>query len=110
MGRGGQDKQPFRFLLNRSKAIGTNLYLMMYPRPKLASMLCAHPERATDVHAMLSQITAHELRGEGRVYGGGLYKIEPGELGRISALAFKERWPELGESFKCIEEPTLFPL
>jgi hypothetical protein len=40
-------------------------------------------------------VTGHELRGEGRVYGGGLNKIEPSELARISASAFVDRWPEL---------------
>ena len=29
------------------------------------------------------------------MYGGGLNKIEPSELGRISTAAFVERWPEL---------------
>lgn len=95
MGRGSDDKQPFRFIWNRSKAIGTNLYLMLYPQNSLAAMLRRHPDRAEAIHAFLGQITGHELRGEGRVYGGGLNKIEPSELARISATSFVELWPEL---------------
>jgi len=95
MGRGSDDKQPFRFIWNRSKAIGTNLYLMLNPQNSLAAMLRQHPDRAEAVHALLGQVTGHELRGEGRVYGGGLNKIEPSELARISATSFVELWPEI---------------
>ena len=95
MGRGSDDKPPFRFIWNRSRAIGTNLYLMLYPQNSLAAMLRRHPDRAEAVHALLSQVTGHELRGEGRVYGGGLNKIEPSELARISATSFVELWPEI---------------
>jgi adenine-specific DNA-methyltransferase len=95
MGRGSADKQPFRFIWNRSKAIGTNLYLMLYPQNSLAAMLRRHPDRAEAVHALLGQVTGHELRGEGRVYGGGLNKIEPSELARISAASFVKCWPEI---------------
>jgi len=95
MGRGSGDKPPFRFIWNRSMAIGTNLYLMLYPQNSFAEMLRQHPNRAEAVHALLGQVTGHELRGEGRVYGGGLNKIEPSELARISATAFVELWPEI---------------
>jgi adenine-specific DNA-methyltransferase len=96
MGRGADQKRPFRFIWNRSQAIGTNLYLMLYPRNGLAAMLRQHAARATDVFALLGQVTGNELRGEGRVYGGGLNKIEPNELSRISAAPFIRQWPELG--------------
>lgn len=98
MGRGSDHKQPFRFIWNRSQAIGTNLYLMLYPRNGLALMLRQHTDRAADVFALLRQITGHELRGEGRVYGGGLNKIEPNELARVSAAAFVRRWPDFSSA------------
>ncbi|MCX5724247.1 MAG: N-6 DNA methylase [Nitrospirae bacterium] len=108
MGRGSQDKQPFRFIWNRSAAIGTNLYLMLHPQNGLSAMLRKHPERSADVHELLRSVTGHELRGEGRVYGGGLNKIEPKELGRISAVPFVDRWPELTRSMERNSAPQLF--
>lgn len=108
MGRGTADKQPFRFIWNRSHAISTNLYLMLTPHKSLASMLKRHPERMGDLFSLLGRITGDELRGEGRVYGGGLNKIEPRELGRISAALLIERWPELGETLRKSETQSLF--
>ncbi len=104
MGRGSDTKQPFRFIWNRSQAIVTNLYLMLYPKHGLARMLRDQSDRAAEVFDLLRQVTGHELRGEGRVYGGGLNKIEPSELARISAVSFVSRWPELGTQGQHQEE------
>lgn len=107
MGRGTKDKAPFRFIWNRSAAIATNLYLMLTPQRGLATMLQAHPERAAWIHQWLGQVTGDELRGEGRVYGGGLNKIEPKELARISAQQLLAHWPEIG--FVGNTQGELFP-
>lgn len=34
---------------------------------------------------ILNRITPHQLLSEGRVYGGGLHKVEPKELAQIPA-------------------------
>jgi hypothetical protein len=108
MGRGSDEKQPFRFIWNRSQAIGTNLYLMLYPTRAMTALLNQNSQNAATVHRLLNEVTGYELRGEGRVYGGGLNKIEPSELGRISAAPFLIRWPELKNDLKKLETASLF--
>jgi hypothetical protein len=98
MGRGAYNAHPFRFILNRSNAIAPNVYLMLYPIGLLAELLHRKPDADVEVLALLSEITADELKGEGRTYGGGLHKIEPQELARLPAAAFIRRFPELAFS------------
>jgi hypothetical protein len=104
MGRGADEKRPFRFIWNRSQAIATNLYLMLYPRSPLAEVLLHDECAGAAVFELLGEVTGDELRGEGRAYGGGLHKIEPRELGRVLASKFAERWPTLGNCVRRQKE------
>ncbi len=87
MGRnlGAKRSKPFRFILNRSDAIASNVYLMLYPKAALQKALTSSPELEIAVWNFLNSIEADELLGQGRVYGGGLYKMEPAELGNVPA-------------------------
>ncbi len=81
MGRSqSKSSRPFRFILNHSKAIASNVYLMMYPKPKLAVVLSSYPEQLKVVWQALNSIPMQDLVHEGRVYGDGLHKLEPKEL------------------------------
>lgn len=85
MGRTRNGKQPFRFIWNRSQATAHNVYLMLYPIGPLRLALKQHPDLYAHVFEALQRITPTQLIAEGRVYGGGLYKVEPKELAQISA-------------------------
>jgi hypothetical protein len=85
MGRSRDGKHPFRFLWNRSQATAHNVYLMLYPTGPLRAALKRHPELHANVFEALQRITPEQLITEGRVYGGGLHKVEPRELAQIPA-------------------------
>lgn len=85
MGRLRPDKKhPFRFLLNKSIATVSNVYLAMYPTPRLQSYLTKKPDLIEVFWNALNNMTIEQILSEGRVYGGGLYKLEPKELSNIS--------------------------
>jgi len=70
----------FRFILNNSKATVTNSYLALYPRKNLSEKFAATPSLKRTVWELLNDMTSDSLYNEGRIYGGGLQKIEPKEL------------------------------
>ena len=99
--------KPFRFILNKSKATAANVYLLLYPKPALAKALASNPALVRKVWEFLSRIDAATLLGEGRVYGGGLYKMEPKELANVPAAPIAALLPTAqsrpasqGEMFK----------
>ena len=84
LGRGDtKSGRPFRFILNGSRATVANVYLAMYPTPLLARALVRDPGLIRNVCQVLNEITPDQLLGEGRVYGGGLHKLEPKELANV---------------------------
>ncbi len=94
MGRGLSSRsKPFRFILNRSKATAANVYLMLYPKQPLSDALAGDPALALEIWRFLNSIPSETLLGEGRVYGGGLYKMEPKELANVPAAAIMALLP-----------------
>lgn len=94
MGRGLERRaKPFRFILNQSKATAANVYLLLYPKPALARALAEDPQLGRKVWKFLDAIPPATLLGEGRVYGGGLYKMEPNELANVPATAIGAMLP-----------------
>ena len=75
---------PFRFILNHSQALATNVYLLLYPRPELSNAIEQNPALKRMVWSILTAIDPDAFLREGRIYGGGLHKMEPRELGRVA--------------------------
>ena len=75
---------PFRFILNHSKAVAANGYLMLYPTPFLERIFQRKPKLIRTVWETLNAIELEALVSEARVYGDGLYKLEPKELANVS--------------------------
>lgn len=81
MGRqSDSNNSAFRFILNNSKATVTNSYLALYPHKSLLNSFDRKPALKRIVWEMLNGMTPDSLHDEGRIYGGGLQKIEPKEL------------------------------
>jgi len=102
-----RSKSPFRFILNHSKATTANVYLLLYPKPDLAASLSDHPELYQKVWKALSSIAAEILMEEGRVYGGGLHKLEPKELANVSADSVLRIFSD-GAKFRMRRQMELF--
>ena len=85
IGRSDHEGRPFRFLLNNSKATATNVYLCLYPQPLLANQLRDRTDALRPMWRALNSISRETLLGNGRVYGGGMHKLEPKELANVPA-------------------------
>jgi adenine-specific DNA-methyltransferase len=79
MGRAHQSTPPIRFFWNRSDAIVTNTYLMLYPRPGLARLLVS-VATYRGLFAVLQDAAQENMIERLRMHADGLYKIEPRDL------------------------------
>lgn len=85
IGRSGSLREnAFRFIFNQSNAIVNNSYLILYPKGILLDILNKHPELNEKVFDVISGITDEAMMDEGRIYGGGMRKMEPMELAKVS--------------------------
>ncbi len=91
MGRKGDGRKPFRFLWNKSQATAHNVYLLLYPRGGLQEALARDPSLHGAVFAALQSLDTEIIASNGRVYGGGLYKLEPRELANIPGAVVVEK-------------------
>lgn len=82
-----QDSRPFRFILNHSQATAANTYHLLYPKKPVAAVLASDPVKRHAVWQALNAIAPEVMIGGGRVYGGGLHKVEPRELGSLPAYS-----------------------
>jgi hypothetical protein len=91
LGRGNvKSGRPFRFILNQSQATVTNVYLVLYPKPNLVQAISENPLLIRGVWEILNQISPKTMLEEGRVYGGGLHKLEPRELSNVPVQPLAE--------------------
>ncbi|CAN5527292.1 hypothetical protein BH11ARM2_BH11ARM2_01850 [soil metagenome] len=82
MGRPKEGQPLFRIIRNRSKATATNVYLLLYPKPWLVK--ADYDGGLIDrICTELRLLSSGAFTSEGRVYGGGLHKMEPKELARL---------------------------
>ena len=108
IGRGDtKNGRPFRFILNNSQATVSNVYLILYPKDTLKRALMDNPALKKQVWKVLNEISPKTMVSEGRVYGGGMYKLEPKELGNVPATAIAGLLPELVRS-KRVKQVEIF--
>ncbi|HKQ39729.1 MAG TPA: SAM-dependent DNA methyltransferase, partial [Verrucomicrobiae bacterium] len=86
MGRGRKGLPPIHFYWNKSDAIATNTYLMLYPNPSLAKILEENEKRGEELLDMLQKAARTTVLEQSRLHAGGLRKIEPKELGNVTLL------------------------
>jgi hypothetical protein len=77
---GRKTKEPFRLFLNKTNATAPNVYLMLYPKFDWKKAEAQNEGFLDYLYTNLQKISAETFVSSGRVYGGGLYKLEPKEL------------------------------
>ena len=70
------------------------MYLVLYPKGPIERALKTSPALKRKVWKFLNEISPLTMLGEGRVYGGGLHKLEPKEPGNVAAGEIAELLPE----------------
>jgi len=83
--RGSQGRPPLRFIWNQSSAVASNLYLLLYPKGRIADLMRSDLVFQSEVFEVLRSINEETVTDAARVYGGGLRKLEPSDMRAIPA-------------------------
>ena len=82
---------------------------MLYPQEPMANMMRKRPELKRQIWQFLNTISPQVLLRESRVYGGGLHKLEPKELGNVPAAKIAELLPKSVRPRRITQHELLFP-
>jgi len=97
MGRETSSKSAIRFFWNKSAAIATNTYLLLYPRPTLRAKLEKSPRMHKVMVRALNDAAASTLVGKSRLHADGLEKIELSDLREVELVTLPLEIQELAE-------------
>lgn len=86
MGRSKGKSSPLRFIMNKSKAVALNTYILLYPKKWLKKVLDNEPYLYDKLHSLLNETAREIFLRKTRVYSGGLHKLEPGELRKLPII------------------------
>jgi hypothetical protein len=89
------EEVPYRFILNHSRAIAPNIYLMMYPGQPLARLLADSYPAQVALWDGLNDIGVAQLAARDSVYGDLSGRLEPNELGSVPADPVVALFPDL---------------
>ena len=87
---GEKENNKARFILNRSSAIATNSFHLLYPTEQFYAKFGNDPRNIELAWKYLLNMSSEKICGEGRVYGGGLHKVEPRELSNVDVSGIEE--------------------
>ena len=80
MGRKKENLPSLYFILNKSKAVALNTYILLYPKQWLKELLDEDDSLCEKLLEALNYSAKKEIEQQTRVYSGGLQKLEPNEL------------------------------
>lgn len=69
--------------------------MLLYPKPFLVRAISEDPSILRRIWKILNNLPLTDILQEGRVYGGGLHKLEPKELGNVDATSIVNILPDL---------------
>ena len=74
---------------------------MLYPIEEVADAMNKDTTLQERTWAVLKSIRSEVLFDEGRVYGGGLHKLEPRELANVPSAALDELFADVASAYEA---------